>query len=89
MYKEPYRQYWRVLYPEFAEPGSTAHWYGRRLILAWTTWTGLDCDNGIALFHKRALPDRQGEPVAAKGVPASTADQPGLAVTTFDGIWNV
>lgn len=26
---EPHRHYWQVLYPGFAEPGSTAHWYGK------------------------------------------------------------
>lgn len=26
---EPYREYWRVLYPQFANPGSAAHWYGK------------------------------------------------------------
>jgi hypothetical protein len=25
----PWRHYWRVLYPEFADPESTAHWYGK------------------------------------------------------------
>ena len=29
MYEQPYRHYWRVLYPEYAEPKSTAHWYGK------------------------------------------------------------
>ncbi|WP_156685603.1 hypothetical protein [Mycobacterium sp. Marseille-P9652] len=29
MEEEPYRHYWRVLYPRFADPGSTAHWYGK------------------------------------------------------------
>jgi len=29
MYEEPYRHYWRVLYPEFAKPGSTMHSYGK------------------------------------------------------------
>jgi hypothetical protein len=28
VYEQPYRHYWRVLYPEYAEPKSTAHWYG-------------------------------------------------------------
>ena len=26
---EPYRHYWRVLYPFFADPTSPAHWLGR------------------------------------------------------------
>ncbi len=29
MYEQPYRHYWRVLYPEYAQPESTAHWYGK------------------------------------------------------------
>ena len=29
MDEQPYRHYWRVLYPECAEPKSTAHWYGK------------------------------------------------------------
>ena len=29
MYEQPYRQYWRVLYPEFSDPKSTAYWYGK------------------------------------------------------------
>src|SRR5208337_5322043 len=29
MDEQPYRHYWRVLYPEYAEPESTAHGYGR------------------------------------------------------------
>jgi hypothetical protein len=29
MHEEPYRHYWRVLYPEYAGPESTAHWYGK------------------------------------------------------------
>jgi hypothetical protein len=26
---EPYRHYWRILYPEYADPRSKAHWYGK------------------------------------------------------------
>jgi hypothetical protein len=26
---EPYRHYWRVLYPEYADPDSRAHWYAK------------------------------------------------------------
>ena len=26
---EQHRHYWRVLYPEYANPDSTAHWYGK------------------------------------------------------------
>lgn len=26
---EPHRRYWRVLYPEYADPKSTAHWYAK------------------------------------------------------------
>jgi hypothetical protein len=29
MYERPYREYWRVLYPEFSDPESTAFWYGK------------------------------------------------------------
>jgi len=29
MYEQPYRHYWRVLYQEYAEAGSKAHWYDR------------------------------------------------------------
>ncbi|MCV7441248.1 hypothetical protein H7K33_03325 [Mycobacterium paraense] len=29
MHEEPYRHYWRALYPEYASTGSTAHWYGK------------------------------------------------------------
>jgi hypothetical protein len=29
MSEPEYRHYWRVLYPKFADPKSTAHWYGR------------------------------------------------------------
>ena len=29
MYEQPYWQYRRVLYPEYADPKSTAHWYGK------------------------------------------------------------
>lgn len=29
MYEQPYRHYWRVLYPQFTNPGSTAHWLGK------------------------------------------------------------
>jgi hypothetical protein len=29
MYEQPYRQYWRALYPEFSDPKATAYWYGR------------------------------------------------------------
>ncbi len=29
MYEQPYRYYWRVLYPEFSDPKARAHWYGR------------------------------------------------------------
>ena len=25
----PYRHYWRILYPTYADPESTAHWYGK------------------------------------------------------------
>jgi hypothetical protein len=27
--EEPWRSYWSVLFPEFAAPGSTMHWYGK------------------------------------------------------------
>src|SRR5947209_15165373 len=27
--EEPHRHYWRLLYPEFADPSSGAYWYGR------------------------------------------------------------
>ena len=43
MYEQPYRQYWRVLYPEYAEPKSTAHWYGK-----WKT-----AEMCIGLFDER------------------------------------
>jgi hypothetical protein len=43
MCEEPYRRYWRVLYPEFADPESTAHWYGK-----WKT--ALTC---MGLFGER------------------------------------
>jgi len=26
---EPYRYYWRVLYPEYGDPASKAHWYAK------------------------------------------------------------
>jgi hypothetical protein len=26
---DPYRHYWRVLYPEYADPKSKSHWYGK------------------------------------------------------------
>jgi hypothetical protein len=29
MNEPQYRHYWRVLYPEYAEPQSTAYWYGK------------------------------------------------------------
>jgi hypothetical protein len=29
MSEPQYRRYWRVLYPEHAEPNSTAHWYSK------------------------------------------------------------
>jgi hypothetical protein len=29
MNEPPHRHYWRVLYPEHAGAGSTAHWYGK------------------------------------------------------------
>ncbi|MGO9152170.1 hypothetical protein [Mycobacterium sp.] len=29
MNEPQYRDYWRVLYPEYAEPQSTGHWYGK------------------------------------------------------------
>jgi hypothetical protein len=37
MYKQPYRQYWRALYPEYAEPESTRTGtaVGRRPRCAW------------------------------------------------------
>jgi len=25
----PYRHYWRSLYPQYADPEATAHWYGK------------------------------------------------------------
>jgi hypothetical protein len=28
-YEQPYQHYWHELYPEYADPESTAHWYGR------------------------------------------------------------
>jgi hypothetical protein len=40
---EQHRHYWRVLYPEYATPESTAHWYGK-----WKT--SKMC---IGLFNKR------------------------------------
>jgi hypothetical protein len=43
MYEEPWRQYRRVLYPEYAGPNSTAHWYPK-----WKT--GEMC---IGLFDER------------------------------------
>lgn len=27
--EEPYRHYWRVLYPEYADPESQTHWYAK------------------------------------------------------------
>lgn len=29
MNEEPYRSYWQVLYPQFANPDSASHWYGK------------------------------------------------------------
>ena len=29
MYEEPYRHYWRVLYPQFSNSGSMVHWLGK------------------------------------------------------------
>jgi hypothetical protein len=43
MHEEPWRQYRRVLYPEYAETNSTAHWSGK-----WKT--GEMC---IGLFDER------------------------------------
>jgi hypothetical protein len=29
MDEQPYREYWRALYPEYADPESTAYWHGK------------------------------------------------------------
>ena len=29
MHEQPHRQYWAALYPQYADPNSTAHWYGQ------------------------------------------------------------
>ena len=43
MNEPQYRDYWRMLYPEYAEPKSTAHWYGK-----WKT-----AEMCIGLFDER------------------------------------
>ena len=43
MNEPQYRHYWRVLYPEYAEPQSTAYWYGK-----WKT-----AEMCIGLFDER------------------------------------
>ena len=42
---EPYRHYWRVLYPRFADP-STAHWLGK--------WKTLEMCMGLFAARQRA-----------------------------------
>ena len=48
MYEQPYRQYWRVLYPEFSDTKATAYWYGR-----WKT-----AEMAMGLFDDRRLSAR-------------------------------
>jgi hypothetical protein len=51
---QPYRHYWRVLYPHYADPKSTAHWYGK--------WKTSECAWGFSA--KGSGPATSGSPVA-------------------------
>ncbi len=57
MSEPQYRQYWRVLYPEYAEPKSTAHWYGK-----WKT-----AEMCMGLLAKGSRPDTIGSRLAPAG----------------------
>jgi hypothetical protein len=60
MYEQPYRHYWRALYPEYAEPKSTAHWYPR--------WKAAEMCMGLFDERQQARPFRI---TAPDGVPVT------------------
>ena len=68
---EPYRYYWRVLYPEYADPVSQVHWYAK-----WKT-----SEMALGIFEAR---QRARHEWIASGPCRGREEAHATAVVTYD-----